>query len=73
MNNLFETLNGFQSNLAALKANPAQFLMQRRLNIPQDFSGGPQEIVQHLLSTGQITQEQLTRAQQIMNKIQPRM
>lgn len=69
MNNLFGMLNG----LEALKANPVQFLMQRRLNLPQGFQGGPQEIVQHLLSTGQITQAQLDQAKQMMNQLQPRM
>ena len=69
MNNLFGMLNG----LEALKADPVQFLMQRRLNLPQGFQGGPQEIVQHLLNTGQITQAQLDQAREMMNRIQPRM
>lgn len=68
---LFNIMN--MGQLAQLKANPVQFLMQRRLNLPPNFSGGPQDIVQHLLNTGQITQEQLTQAQQMMEKIQPRM
>ena len=69
MNNLFGMLSGLND----LKANPVQFLMQRKLNLPQGFQGGPQEIVQHLLNTGQITQAQLDQAKQMMSKIQPRM
>lgn len=66
MNNIFNMLN-------ELRANPVQFLLQRRLNIPQDFSGGPQEIVQHLLNTGQVTQEQINQVRQYMSRIHPGM
>lgn len=52
--NLFSQLN-------ALRSNPIQFLAQRRLNLPQNFTGGPREIVQYLLSSGQMSQDQFNR------------
>ena len=67
-NNLFNTLNrGGQSNfmqmLQQLKSNPIQFLAQRKFNLPQNFQGGPQDIIQHLVNTGQVSQQQIANIQ----------
>lgn len=59
MNNIIGMLN-------ALTQNPLQFLAQRGLNIPNNIND-PQAIIQHLLNTGQITQEQVNNAQQMRN------
>ena len=56
-NNLLNAVQQFRSN-------PMQFLLQRRLNVPQNIMGDPAAIVNHLLSTGQITQDQVNRAYQ---------
>lgn len=66
MNSLFNLMNN--NLLNELKSNPVSFLMRRRLNLPPGFNGGPQEIVQHLVNTGQVSQEQVTN---LMSKIQP--
>ena len=74
-NNLFNILArnqqpnfNFNQLLQQLKANPVQFLMQRKFNLPQNFQGGPQEIIQHLVNTGQVSQEQVNQIQQrLMN------
>ena len=73
-NNLFNSLGGnpmsnLMSQMNQLRANPVQFLMNRKLNLPQNFNGGPQEIVQHLLNSGQMTQEQFNRLQGIVNQM----
>ena len=52
--------------LQQFKANPMQMLMQRRLNVPQNISGDPQAILNHLLQTGQISQNQVNQAYQMM-------
>lgn len=69
-NNLFNMLgqktnpmSNLMSQLNELRTNPVQFLAQRKFNLPQNFQGGPQEIVQHLLNTGQMTQEQFNQLQ----------
>ncbi len=50
----------------ALMNNPVQFLMQRGLNLPQNMTD-PQQIVQHLLNSGQISQDQVNQAMQMRN------
>lgn len=47
------------------KNNPLG-LLAKRFNIPQDIKS-PQDIVQHLLNTNQVTQEQVNRAMQMRN------
>lgn len=37
--------------------NPMGFMMQRKLNIPQNLANDPQAIVQHLMNTGQMSQD----------------
>lgn len=59
-NNILNMLNG-------LKSNPMQTLLSARLNVPQDIANNPQAIVQHLLSTGQVSQSQVNQAMQMSN------
>ena len=54
--------SNFMSQLQALRQNPVQFLMQRRFNIPQNIASNPNEIVQYLLNTGQVSQAQYNQA-----------
>lgn len=42
-------------------------MLSKRFNIPQNMSNNPQEIIQHLLNSGQITQEQLNNAVRMKN------
>ena len=56
-NNIFQMLH-------QLRSNPAQFLMSRGLNIPQNITNDPQAIMQYLLSTGKINQQQVNEAYQ---------
>lgn len=57
--------NNMQSMLTQLKANPASVLRQRGLNIPAGMNN-PQEIIQHLVTSGQVSNPRL---QQIMSLI----
>lgn len=36
--------------------NPVQFLMNRKLNVPQNIANDPKAICQHLMNTGQMNQ-----------------
>lgn len=38
------------------RQNPLQFLLQRKINIPQEYANNPQGAVQYLMSTGQMSQ-----------------
>ena len=52
--------------LQQLRQNPMQFLMQRRMNLPQGMNlQDPQAILNNLMQTGQISQEQVNRAYQM--------
>lgn len=46
-----------------LKQNPASFLKQAGYNIPEN-ANNPNEIIQHLLQSGQVPQNRLQSAQQ---------
>lgn len=61
--------NQFFGMLSQLKQNPVQFLMQRRMNIPQNIStNDPQAILNHLVQTGQVSQEQINMAYQMAQR-----
>lgn len=46
-----------------LKTNPSQ-LLAKRFNLPQGMAADPNAIIQHLMQTGQISQNQLNAAYQ---------
>ena len=50
-----------------LKQNPMQIL-SRRFNIPQNMDmSNPNNIIQHLLNTGQVSQDQVNKVMQMKN------
>lgn len=50
-----------------LKSNPQQFLAQR-FNIPQNINiNDPNAIIQHLLNTNQVSQQQVNQVMQMKN------
>lgn len=61
--------NNIISMLQQFKQNPMQFLLQKRLNIPQGISlNDPQAILNHLVSTGQVSQQQINQAYQMAQR-----
>lgn len=62
-------MNDIFSQVQQLRANPMQFLLQRKLNVPQSIINDPNAIVNHLLSTGQVSQQQVNYAYQMMQKM----
>ena len=61
MNNVSNILSMFNK----LTRNPAQTLIESGLNIPANIANNPQGIVQHLLNSGQISQQQVNQAMQM--------
>lgn len=62
-------MNNPMALLGQLKQNPMQFLMQRKMNIPQGMANDPNAILNHLLSSGQVSQEQINRAYQMAQQM----
>lgn len=60
--------NNFLSMLAQFKQNPLAALSQR-FNIPQNMND-PNQILQHLLNTNQVSQDQVNRVMQMQNNPQ---
>ena len=54
--------------LGQFKANPMQFLMSRKFNVPQSMANDPNAILNHLLQTGQVNQDAVNRAYQMAQK-----
>lgn len=50
--------------LQQLKSNPIQFLQRAGLNVPQNLND-PNAIIQHLMNSGQVSQQQYERARQM--------
>lgn len=58
--------NNILGMLNSLMNNPLSLLSQRGFNLPQNLND-PQAIVQHLLNTGQINQNQVNQAMEMRN------
>lgn len=61
--------NNILTQLQALRNNPVGFLLSRNLNVPENLSGNPQGIVQHLLNTGQMSQDVYNKLQGQVSRI----
>lgn len=61
--------NNLTNNLKSLKENPAQFLMERKLNIPKQYQENPQEAVNYLVQSGQVSQDKVNWAIQTANRM----
>lgn len=65
MNN---SMNGIMQMLQQFKQNPMQMLLQRRLNVPQNVMNDPNAILNYLVQSGQVSQQQINSAYQMMGQ-----
>lgn len=49
--------------------NPMQVLMSKRLNIPQNLANNPEAMVQHLMNTGQMSQDTYNKLDSLRKKM----
>ena len=63
MNNPMMGMNPMQM-VQQLKANPIQFLQRAGFNVPNNLND-PNAIIQHLMNSGQISQQNYERARQM--------
>lgn len=66
----FGSMGSFMRQFSGFMQNPIQFLMQRRMNIPQQYANDPRGAIQYLMNSGQMTQEQFTQLQNVARQIQ---
>lgn len=52
--------------LQQLMNNPVQTLMQAKFNVPEGMNN-PNDIIQHLLNTGQVSQQRVDQAMAMRN------
>ena len=48
--------NNMANQFNIFMKNPMQFLISKRINIPQEYANNPQGAVQYLMSTGKMSQ-----------------
>lgn len=56
------------SMFVKFKKNPMEFLVRARLNIPENLSGNPQAMVEHLMKTGQVPRQLMPQVQQMFRR-----
>lgn len=75
-NGLFKALGGMPQNqqmnpmqmVQQLRANPLQFLSKAGYKVPQNLND-PNAIIQHLMNTGQVSQQRYEQARQMAAKL----
>lgn len=63
MNNPMMSMNPVQM-IQQLKSNPIQFLQRAGFNVPNNITS-PNDIIQHLMNSGQVSQDAYNRARQM--------
>lgn len=62
---------GWMQKFQQFCQNPVGAIMgMRNVNVPQNFNGSPKDLVNHLVSTGQISQDQLRQFEQMASQMQ---
>ena len=67
MNSFMPRMNPLQM-VQQLQQNPMQFLQRAGLNVPQNLSD-PNAIIQHLMNSGQVSQQRYNWARQIAEQM----
>lgn len=61
--------NSLMSRLQMLKENPQQFLLQSGFKIPPVLRGDPQDAVNYLVQSGQVSQDQFNYVMSMASKM----
>lgn len=62
-NNVFQQFQQFRQN-------PMQWLASRGMQVPQEIANDPNAIIQHMMNSGKITQQQYNQAAQMARQMQ---
>lgn len=66
----FGSMQGLIGQFQGFMQNPLQYLIQKKLNIPQNMANNPQAAIQHLMNNGQMSQEQYNSLRRMAGQIQ---
>ena len=66
-NSIFQ--NQLLSQFEQFRSNPANFLLSRNVNIPQEYLNNPQAAINYLVQTGRLSPDTLTRFQEMASKM----
>ncbi len=66
MNNMGNMMGMFRQFMS----NPMQFMMSRKLNIPAQYVNDPGGAIQHLMNSGQMSQQQYNQLSQMARQMQ---
>ena len=71
MNDLYKAMNPnpMMGQFKQFMQNPMQFLMSRKINIPEKYANDPHGAVQYLLNNGQMSQDTLNKMTQVVNQM----
>ena len=72
MRDPFGSMQGFMGQFRGFMQNPMQFMMQRKLNLPQSINPmqDPNGAIQYLMNNGQMNQQTYNQLQQMAKQIQ---
>lgn len=65
-------MNNMLQQFQMFRQNPMQWLMSRGMKVPQNIVNDPNAIIQHLMNTGQISQQQYNQANQMAKQFNMR-
>lgn len=65
----FQSMQGFMTQFQSFLNQPMQYMMQKRLNLPQNWMQNPQAAVQQLMNSGAMDQQTFNQLQQMSNRI----
>lgn len=73
MNPLYQSLNqnnnGMLQQFQMFQQNPMQFLMQRNIQIPQQYMSNPRDAIQYLLNSGRMSQANFNQLSQMASQM----
>lgn len=72
MRDPFGSMQALMGQFQGFMQNPMQYMMQKRLNLPQNINPmqNPQQAIQYLMNNGTLDQQTYNQLQQMAKKIQ---
>lgn len=66
----FGNMQSFLGGFTQFMNNPMQYMLQRQFQIPQNMMNDPNKIIQYLMNSGRLTQDQYNWGKYMSNQIQ---